>query len=45
MDKTTLSERDICTKLITPALRQAGYAGFRHGGSQRDAEKIEDRWA
>ena len=25
MDKTSLSERDICTKFITPALRQAGW--------------------
>ncbi len=25
MDKKTLSERDICTKFITPALRQAGW--------------------
>jgi type I site-specific restriction endonuclease len=25
MDKRTLSERDICTKYITPALRQAGW--------------------
>jgi type I restriction enzyme R subunit len=25
MDKRTLSERDICTKFITPALRQAGW--------------------
>jgi type I restriction enzyme, R subunit len=24
MDKKQLSERDICTKFITPALRQAG---------------------
>jgi type I site-specific restriction endonuclease len=26
MDKQTLSERDICTKFITPALRLAGWA-------------------
>jgi len=25
MDKRSLSERDICTKYITPALRQAGW--------------------
>ncbi len=25
MDKHSLSERDICTKFITPALRQAGW--------------------
>lgn len=25
MDKRSLSERDICTKLITPALRKAGW--------------------
>ena len=25
MDKQSLSERDICTKFITPALRQAGW--------------------
>jgi type I site-specific restriction endonuclease len=25
MDKRHLSERDICTKFITPALRQAGW--------------------
>ncbi len=25
MDKRTLGERDICTKFITPALRQAGW--------------------
>lgn len=25
MDKRLLSERDICTKFITPALRQAGW--------------------
>jgi type I restriction enzyme R subunit len=25
MDKRTLSERDICTKFITPALRSAGW--------------------
>ena len=25
MDKKQLSERDICTKFITPALRQAGW--------------------
>ena len=25
MDKAALSERDICTKFITPALRQAGW--------------------
>src|SRR5258708_38838002 len=25
MDKYTLSERDICTKFITPALRRAGW--------------------
>jgi type I site-specific restriction endonuclease len=25
MDKRTLSERDICTKFITPALRGAGW--------------------
>jgi type I restriction enzyme R subunit len=25
MDKRTLSKRDICTKFITPALRQAGW--------------------
>ena len=24
MDKKSLSERDICTKFITPALRKAG---------------------
>jgi len=24
MDERTLSERDICTKFITPALRKAG---------------------
>ena len=25
MDKRQLSERDICTKFITPAIRQAGW--------------------
>jgi type I restriction enzyme, R subunit len=25
IDKKTLSERDICTKFITPALRRAGW--------------------
>jgi len=25
MDKRALSERDICTKFITPALRKAGW--------------------
>ncbi len=25
MDKRALSERDICTKFITPALKQAGW--------------------
>jgi type I restriction enzyme R subunit len=25
MDKRSLSERDICTKFITPALRHAGW--------------------
>ena len=25
MDKKSLSERDICTKFITPALRRAGW--------------------
>ena len=25
MDKRQLSERDVCTKFITPALRQAGW--------------------
>ena len=25
MDKKSLSERDICTKFITPALRKAGW--------------------
>ena len=25
MDKRALSERDICTKFITPALRRAGW--------------------
>jgi len=25
MDKPALSERDICTKIITPALRRAGW--------------------
>ena len=25
MDKSSLSERDICTKFITPALRRAGW--------------------
>jgi type I restriction enzyme, R subunit len=25
MDKYTLSERDICTKFITPAVRRAGW--------------------
>lgn len=25
MEKAALSERDICTKFITPALRQAGW--------------------
>ena len=25
MDKRSLSERDICTKFITPALRKAGW--------------------
>src|SRR3990172_12513304 len=25
MDKLTLSERDICTKFVTPALRRAGW--------------------
>ena len=25
MDKRTLSERDICTKFITPAVRRAGW--------------------
>lgn len=25
MDKATLSERDICTKFITPAIQQAGW--------------------
>jgi type I restriction enzyme R subunit len=26
MDKRSLSERDICTKFITPALRKAGWS-------------------
>jgi type I restriction enzyme R subunit len=26
MDKRRLTERDICTKFITPALRKAGWA-------------------
>lgn len=25
MDKKSLSERDICTKFITPAIKQAGW--------------------
>ena len=29
MDKRSLSERDICTKFITPALRQAGWDEMR----------------
>ena len=29
MDKRTLSERDICTKFITPALRRAGWDEMR----------------
>ena len=28
MDKKSLSERDICTKFITPALRKAGWDGM-----------------
>ena len=28
MDKRTLSERDICTKFITPALRRAGWGAM-----------------
>ena len=28
MNKKELSERDICTKFITPALRQAGWDEF-----------------
>ena len=30
MDKKSLSERDICTKFITPALRQAGWDEMLH---------------
>ena len=29
MDKRSLSERDICTKFITPALRKAGLSGAK----------------
>ncbi len=38
MDKSLLSERDICTKFITPALGQAGWAlhQFREEGSLTD---------
>ena len=29
LDKKSLSERDICTKFITPALRSAGWDEWR----------------
>ena len=32
MDKRALSERDICTKFITPALRQVGCDGLTDSG-------------
>jgi type I restriction enzyme R subunit len=37
MDKWDLSERDICTKLITPAIMAAGWASylFRDGDQAR----------
>ncbi len=29
MDKKSLSERDICTKFITPAVKRAGWCAYR----------------
>ncbi len=31
MDRKLLSERDICTKFITPAIKAAGWVGFTKG--------------
>ena len=50
MDKRTLSERDICTKFITPALRQAGLgrdAANPRGGraSPRAASSCAASWS
>ena len=49
MDKRSLSERDICTKFITPALRRSGWEEMRQIREECDrawkvsAEEIKDR--
>ena len=52
MDKKQLSERDICTKCITPALRRAGWdeqtqlreeVSFTKGRNYRSAESATYR--
>ena len=49
-DKRALSERDICSKFITPALRQAGWdemlqireeVGFNHQGPHQLALPVD----
>ena len=53
MDKKSLSERDICTKFITPALRKAGWdellqireeVSFTKGRIEDDPGVVEGRW-
>ena len=46
MDKKGLSERDICTKFITPALRKAGWdemMQIREVGSMTEFKQIVGR--
>lgn len=42
MDKRSLSERDICTKFITPALRQAGWDGMLQIREEVSFTKVQD---
>jgi type I restriction enzyme R subunit len=48
MDKRSLSERDICTKFITPALRNAGWDEMlqirEEGASPRAASSCAASW-
>jgi hypothetical protein len=54
MDKSVLSERDICTKFITPALRKAGWdemlqireeVSFTNGRHRQDLHRVSDHLA
>jgi len=47
-DKKSISERDICTKFITPAVEKSGWNKLTHGafqprlaGEVEEAENIE----